>query len=58
MNCRESSKLLSEALDRELTPGELSEVEEHLAICPACTRCRKQFEALRRGVRRVLVGEA
>lgn len=58
MNCRESSKLLSEALDRDLTPEELGDVEDHLAMCPACTRCRKQFEALRRGVRRVLVGEA
>ncbi|MEK7316847.1 MAG: zf-HC2 domain-containing protein [Candidatus Eisenbacteria bacterium] len=57
MNCRRSSRLLSEALDRELTPGERREVEEHLAICPACTRCRRQFSALRHGVRRVLRGE-
>lgn len=54
MNCRRSTQLLSEALDRPLTPDEQREVEEHLAICPACTRCRKQFEELRRAVRRIV----
>ena len=52
MNCRTSSQLLSEALDRELTKAEREEVERHLAICPACTRCRRQFEDLRRAARR------
>lgn len=53
MNCKESTRLLSEALERELTKEERAEVEKHLAVCPACTRCRKQFEELRRAVRRM-----
>ena len=52
MNCRLSTRLLSEALDRELTKEERDEVERHLAICPACTRCRRQFEGIRLALRR------
>lgn len=57
MNCRMATQLLSEALDRELTSGERHEIEEHLAICPACTNCRKQFLELRLGIRRMLSRE-
>lgn len=56
MNCRRSTQLLSEALDRDLTVEERREVEEHLRICPACTRCERQFEELRRGVKRIARG--
>ena len=59
MNCRRSSQLLSEALERELTPEERAAIEEHLAICPACTRCRRQFAVLRQALRRLATsGEA
>jgi anti-sigma factor RsiW len=45
--------MLSEALDRVLTAAEREIVERHLAECPACTRCRGQFEEIRRAVRRL-----
>lgn len=53
MNCRISTRLLSEALDRELTQEERDAIARHLAICPACARCRRQFEELQRAVRRL-----
>ena len=56
MNCRESTRLLSEARDRELTPEERRAVEEHLAICPACTRCRAQFGELEQAMKRFVEG--
>jgi anti-sigma factor RsiW len=56
VNCRQSSRLLSEALDRMLTPEERQEVERHLAICPACTLCRRHFEDLRRALKRLAAG--
>lgn len=51
--CRQISRLLSEALDRDLTAEEREMVVKHLAECPACTRCRGQFEEIRRAVRRL-----
>lgn len=53
MNCRKSTRLLSEERDRELSPAERAEVDAHLAICPACTRCQRQFEALGEAMRRI-----
>ena len=53
MTCRQTSRLLSEALDRDLSAEEREEVLRHLAVCRACTRCRGQFEELRRALRRM-----
>ena len=53
MTCRQTSRLLSEALDRDLSIEERADVERHLAACRACTRCRGQFEELRRALRRM-----
>ncbi len=53
MTCRQTSRLLSEALDRDLSIEERAEVERHLAKCAACTRCRGQFEELRRALRKM-----
>ena len=47
-----STRLLSEALDRELTKEERDLIQRHLAICPACTRCQRQFEDIRLALRR------
>ncbi len=52
MNCRMSTRFLSEALDRELTKEERDEVERHLTVCPACTECRRQFDDIRAALRR------
>ena len=53
MTCRQTSRLLSEALDRDLSAEEREEVQRHLAVCRACTRCHGQFEELRRALRRM-----
>ena len=53
MTCWQTSRLLSEALDRDLSAQEREEVRRHLAVCGACTRCRGQFEELRRALRRM-----
>ena len=53
MTCRQTSRLLSEALDRDLSAEEREEVQRHLAVCGACTRRRSQFEELRRALRRM-----
>ncbi|MBN2537460.1 zf-HC2 domain-containing protein [candidate division WOR-3 bacterium] len=36
MNCNNCNRMLSRYLDRELDQGRASELEEHLARCPAC----------------------
>ena len=53
ITCRQTSRLLSEALDRDLSIEERADVERHLAKCGLCTRCRGQFEELRRALRRM-----
>ena len=35
-NCAETLKHLDDYLDRELSPGEIAEVEAHLAECDDC----------------------
>ena len=49
--CEEAFRRLEDYLDRELSPGELTLVHEHLEICEGCAR-EFQFEAsVLRGVR-------
>ena len=44
VTCEEAFRRLDDFLDRELTPEETRVVEEHLAVCAACTR-EFNFEA-------------
>ncbi len=46
-NCKHVSRLLSDALDRRLSPEEEDRVRQHLTICPACQNCRQHFLKLR-----------
>lgn len=46
-NCREASRLISDALDRILSQVDENVLEEHLRICPNCQNCRRHFLALR-----------
>lgn len=50
-SCRESTRLMSEAMDRELTVGEKVALGAHLAICAFCRRCEKEFALLRQVLR-------
>jgi len=47
LKCREASRLLSEALECALPARERHALGEHLAACPACRECARQFAALR-----------
>ncbi|MBX7247159.1 MAG: zf-HC2 domain-containing protein [Candidatus Sumerlaeaceae bacterium] len=46
MTCEKAVGLVSEALDRELTPSELKKVRWHIRLCPACFKYEKQIQLL------------
>ena len=47
-NCRDASRLQSEALDRFLTPLQRFGLRVHLVLCKWCRRYGKQIRFLRR----------
>lgn len=51
ISCRESTRLASQGLDRELAFGERVALRVHLAICVGCRRAGRQMEFLRKAVR-------
>jgi hypothetical protein len=53
LTCRETTRLVSQGLDRELAFGERVALRVHLAICLGCRRANRQMEFLRRSVRRL-----
>ncbi|MBM3117254.1 zf-HC2 domain-containing protein [Jeongeupia naejangsanensis] len=46
-NCKTVSKLLSDALDRPLSPHEWLVVHAHLPICSGCRNFRRQVQMLK-----------
>lgn len=52
LSCREASRLLSEAMERELGLAERVALRLHLGICSACTRFKAQIGFLRRAMKR------
>lgn len=46
ISCRESSKLMSESMDRELSFQESLRLKIHLFMCKACSRIMKQIVGL------------
>jgi hypothetical protein len=51
LNCRETSRLLSQAQDRRLSLFERATLRMHLGVCDACTRFSRQLEFLRAAMR-------
>jgi hypothetical protein len=51
-SCKEVSRLVSEAMDRELPVGRRLAVRLHLSMCRFCTRYRLQLLAIRETLRR------
>jgi anti-sigma factor (TIGR02949 family) len=47
MNCRETSKLIHEYIDGEISSEDSSDLQEHLSGCSHCRR-RVEFEKLLR----------
>ena len=50
-SCRRATELMSEELDRDLTFGEWTALNAHLAICRGCRAASEQFKTLRRALR-------
>ncbi len=54
--CREVHRLVSEAMDRDLSLIERLRVRLHLLVCTACTRFSGQMSLLRQAMRRMPFG--
>jgi Putative zinc-finger len=51
LSCKETTRLVSQGLDRELAFGERVLLRVHLAYCLGCRRTRRQMRFLRKAVR-------
>ncbi len=51
LSCKETTRLVSQGLDRELALGERVALRVHFAICLGCRRAGRQMKLLRRAVR-------
>ena len=58
LSCKESARLLSQGMDRELAFGERVMLRLHLAICDGCRNVSGQFKFLRQAVRGLAESEA
>lgn len=54
LNCKEATRLMSEAQDRPLGVGEKLQLEMHLAMCRGCRNFREQMDFLRLACRRFM----
>lgn len=52
LSCREASRLLSQAMDRDLRLTERVALRFHMGICTACTRFNAQVQFLRRAMKK------
>ncbi len=55
--CKEAHRIISEALDRDLSPGEVADLRAHLRICIACERVHGQMDLIRRAMRQFPLGD-
>jgi len=53
LTCKETTRLVSQGLDRELEFGERVALRVHFAICLGCRRASRQMAFLRRAVQRL-----
>jgi predicted anti-sigma-YlaC factor YlaD len=53
LNCKQTSQLVSQSLDRRLTLQERFAVKVHLWICKYCRRFSRQLMAMRMGLQRM-----
>lgn len=53
LSCKEASRLMSQAEDRDLSPAEQAALKAHLALCKACRAASEQMQVLRRALRRL-----
>ena len=53
LSCKEATRLMSQAQDRELSLGERASLQLHLTICRGCRAFNAQLAFLRRAVSRL-----
>ena len=51
LSCRDTTRLVSQGLDRELAFGERVALRVHFAYCLGCRRASRQMKFLRQAVR-------
>lgn len=56
MNCREATRLMSEAHDRELDMRERMALRMHTLMCSGCTNYRKHLDFISRAARELREG--
>lgn len=56
LNCKDATRLMSEAQDRKLSVAEKLRLEMHLAMCNGCRNFRRQMNFLRAACRRIVLG--
>ena len=54
LSCKEASRLLSQAMDRELPLWDRARLRLHLMLCDACNNFNRQVRFLRRAVAQLL----
>ena len=52
MNCKDATRVMSEAQDRPLNTGERASLAFHLFICSGCSNFRQQLSLLREACRK------
>ena len=57
LTCKEATRKMSEAQDRELSLAERLQLEMHLALCHGCRNFKKQMSFLRLACRRYMAGK-
>jgi anti-sigma factor RsiW len=50
LSCKEATRLMSQAEDRELAAGERAALKLHLGICKACRVALEQMQQVRRAL--------
>lgn len=54
LNCKEATRLMSEAQDRRLSLSEKMSLEIHLSLCKGCRQFDRQMDFLRQACQRWL----
>lgn len=57
MNCREATKLLSDAQEQALPLAERAALQMHVMLCSGCSRFKQQIDSLRAMMRAFARGE-
>jgi putative zinc finger protein len=58
LSCKDATKLMSQAQDRELSVGERATLKLHLVVCAGCRHFDAQMDLIRRACQRLARGEA